>query len=61
MEAGKIKSRSRRQASTYYIDIVAVIDYAIYKRFLEEADSREEALEDIREYYAFMFTGVRGE
>ncbi|XP_012942181.1 uncharacterized protein LOC101852348 [Aplysia californica] len=50
--------RYRRQANTYYVDVVAVVDYAIYKRFLDDADNREEALEDIREYYAFMFTGV---
>ena len=52
--------RKRRQSTTtvYYIDVVAVVDYGAYRRFLDGSASRTEALEAIREYYSFIFNGV---
>ncbi|RUS69450.1 hypothetical protein EGW08_022784, partial [Elysia chlorotica] len=55
---GRGRTRVRRQASVIYIDVVAVIDYGAYQRFLGNAASRSEALEAVREYYAFVFNGM---
>lgn len=52
------QERMRRQSTVYYIDVVAVIDYGAYLRFLNSAISRSEALEAIREYYSFVFNGM---
>ena len=56
---GRGSRRMRRQATVIYIDVVAVIDYGAYQRFLGNSASRSEALEALREYYAFVFNGVR--
>ena len=58
-ENGRGSRRMRRQATVIYIDVVAVIDYGAYQRFLGNSASRSEALEALREYYAFVFNGVR--
>ncbi|XP_059177801.1 A disintegrin and metalloproteinase with thrombospondin motifs 6-like [Physella acuta] len=51
--------RDRRAAdSTYYIDVIAVVDYAAYSRFYRKSDSRTKAIDNIREYYAFIFNGI---
>ncbi|KAK3744250.1 hypothetical protein RRG08_020510 [Elysia crispata] len=55
---GRGSRRMRRQATVIYIDVVAVIDYGAYQRFLGNSASRSEALEALREYYAFVFNGM---
>ncbi|KAH9499326.1 A disintegrin and metalloproteinase with thrombospondin motifs 7, partial [Bulinus truncatus] len=52
--------RHKRDALTdYSIDVAAIVDYEVYRRFLTEADLRyNEALSNIREHYAFVFTGI---
>jgi hypothetical protein len=40
------------------IDVAAVVDYIAYSRFLATSKSKNEALQAIRLYYAFIFSGV---
>ncbi|CAL1534750.1 unnamed protein product [Lymnaea stagnalis] len=51
--------RKRRQTTaTYYVDIVAVIDYRAYSRFLGSSATRLEALQNLLDYYTLVITGV---
>ncbi|KAH9504359.1 hypothetical protein Btru_063410 [Bulinus truncatus] len=52
--------REKRATLTdYYIDVAAIVDYTVYSRFLTEAShSSYTALRNIREHYAFVFTGI---
>ncbi|XP_041376091.1 snake venom metalloproteinase acutolysin-C-like isoform X4 [Gigantopelta aegis] len=54
-----------RQMPVYTIDVLAVIDYSIYQRHFNRTDSglsaaerRLLALQDIREYFAYIMNGV---
>ncbi|CAG5116375.1 unnamed protein product, partial [Candidula unifasciata] len=54
-------SRRRRQSQVgenYFIDVVAIADYATYRRFATSSMTRTDTLQAMREYYAFIFTGV---
>ncbi|CAL1545371.1 unnamed protein product [Lymnaea stagnalis] len=53
------KQGNTQEKPTYYIDVMAVVDYSVYIKFLTEAGSNKTAAEEnIREYYAFIFDGV---
>uniref|UniRef100_A0A2C9LSX7 Uncharacterized protein n=1 Tax=Biomphalaria glabrata TaxID=6526 RepID=A0A2C9LSX7_BIOGL len=54
--------QSRRRRNTvqdYYVDVVAIIDYKRYSKFLAQANYNNfTAMQTILEYYAFVFSGV---
>ncbi|XP_059177802.1 A disintegrin and metalloproteinase with thrombospondin motifs 6-like [Physella acuta] len=51
--------RGRRGVdSTYYIDVIAVIDFAAYNLFYQRYYNRTKAMEDIHEYYAYTFSAI---
>ncbi|XP_041367019.1 snake venom metalloproteinase BaP1-like [Gigantopelta aegis] len=58
-------ARQKRETTEYYIDVLTVIDYSIYQRHYNRTDSslaaatrRVHALQDIREYFAYVMNGV---
>nr|KAI8727545.1 A disintegrin and metalloproteinase with thrombospondin motifs 7-like; partial [Biomphalaria glabrata] len=54
------QSRRRRNAvQDYYVDVVAVIDYKRYSKFLAQANYNNfTAMQNILEYYALVFSGA---
>ncbi|KAI8761485.1 ADAM family mig-17 [Biomphalaria glabrata] len=54
--------QSRRRRNTvqdYYVDVVAVIDYKRYSKFLAQANYNNfTAMQNILEYYALVFSGA---
>uniref|UniRef100_A0A2C9LSU6 Uncharacterized protein n=1 Tax=Biomphalaria glabrata TaxID=6526 RepID=A0A2C9LSU6_BIOGL len=54
------QSRPRREAVLdIYLDLVAVIDYKLYSKYLALANyNSPTALQDILEHYAFVFSGI---
>ncbi|XP_055886540.1 uncharacterized protein LOC106057749 isoform X2 [Biomphalaria glabrata] len=54
--------QSRRRRNTvqdYYVDVVAMIDYKRYSKFLSQASYNNfAAMQNILEYYAFVFSGM---
>ncbi|CAL1545370.1 unnamed protein product [Lymnaea stagnalis] len=51
--------RRRRAITPIAVDVAAVVDYSVYLKFLTEAgNDRTAALQNIREYFAFIFNGV---
>ncbi|KAH9525701.1 hypothetical protein Btru_002099, partial [Bulinus truncatus] len=53
------RRRPRRDTPTsYYIDIVAVVDYKAYTRFYQMTGDRLLAIGSLTEYYGFVLSGV---
>uniref|UniRef100_A0A2C9M1I1 Uncharacterized protein n=1 Tax=Biomphalaria glabrata TaxID=6526 RepID=A0A2C9M1I1_BIOGL len=54
------QSRRRRNAvQDYFVDVVAVIDYKRYSKFLAQANYNNfTAMQNILEYYALVFSGA---
>ncbi|XP_046553728.1 A disintegrin and metalloproteinase with thrombospondin motifs 6-like isoform X4 [Haliotis rubra] len=56
--------RQKRQVSQYYIDVLALVDFGVYKRWYDvstqpTADQKKiETLQNIRRYYAYVMNGV---
>ncbi|CAL1548554.1 unnamed protein product [Lymnaea stagnalis] len=51
--------RRRRQSSNdYFVDIVAVVDFKVYSRFLFKAGTRASAFQMIQEKYAHVFNEI---
>uniref|UniRef100_A0A2C9M5D7 Uncharacterized protein n=1 Tax=Biomphalaria glabrata TaxID=6526 RepID=A0A2C9M5D7_BIOGL len=54
--------QSRRRRNTvqdYYVDVVAMIDYKRYSKFLSQTNYNNfAAMQNILEYYAFVFSGM---
>ncbi|KAK6964658.1 hypothetical protein BgiMline_031900, partial [Biomphalaria glabrata] len=50
--------RRRNSVQDYYVDVVAMIDYKRYSKFLAQANYNNfTAMQNILEYYAFVFSG----
>ncbi|CAL1534764.1 unnamed protein product, partial [Lymnaea stagnalis] len=57
--ATHVLQRRRRQTNPiYFIDLVAVVDFRAYTRFLTSSVNRTSALLSLLEYYTFIVTGV---
>ncbi|XP_059146375.1 uncharacterized protein LOC131933887, partial [Physella acuta] len=56
----KLQARRRRQAKAdFYIDVTAMLDFMCWRRFLSKAaGSRPNAINNVLEYYAYIFNGV---
>ncbi|KAK7452808.1 hypothetical protein BaRGS_00039707, partial [Batillaria attramentaria] len=54
----------REVTQDVYIDVVAIADYAVYVDWYDrstkttQSEKKQEALENIRQYYAFVFNGI---
>ncbi|XP_046380163.2 hemorrhagic metalloproteinase-disintegrin-like kaouthiagin isoform X1 [Haliotis rufescens] len=57
-------TRSKRDVPAYIVDLLAVIDYSIYKEYYDksamgtDALKREDALAEIRKYFAHIVNGI---
>ncbi|KAI8752694.1 A disintegrin and metalloproteinase with thrombospondin motifs 7, partial [Biomphalaria glabrata] len=50
--------RHRNAVRDYYVDVVALIDLILFRRFLEQAKKDyHTAMRNIQEYYALVFSG----
>ncbi|BFZ04830.1 hypothetical protein BsWGS_07869 [Bradybaena similaris] len=59
VETAATRDRVRRQSKqNIFIDVVALVDFAVYSRFLASSKTKAATLQAIREYYAFIFNGV---
>ncbi|KAH9488705.1 A disintegrin and metalloproteinase with thrombospondin motifs 18 [Bulinus truncatus] len=49
---------TRSVTTNLYVDIVAAVDSSVYKIFLNRSPDVQSALQEIREYYTFVFNGI---
>ncbi|XP_046553245.1 metalloprotease mig-17-like [Haliotis rubra] len=57
-------TRSKRDVTAYNVDVLAVIDYSIYSEYFDRSQlgtaalKRDDALTEIRKYYAHIMNGI---